>query len=116
MDLNTYLKNLEILVNVDCGSNTPKGLQFVTNFFKNLYRDWIVEYHELNEKNPVLVIKNRDVDNFDFLFIGHNDTVFPEGTVAQRPFKIEGDIATGPGVYDMKSGLLSMYELSLIHI
>jgi len=41
MDLNTYLKNLEILVNVDCGSNTPKGLQFVTNFFKNLYRDWI---------------------------------------------------------------------------
>lgn len=112
MDLNTYLKNLEILVNIDCGSNTPNGLQFVTNFFKNLYRDWIVEYHELNGKNPVLVIKNRDVDNFDFLFIGHNDTVFPEGTVAQRPFKIEGDIATGPGVYDMKSGLLSMYEVA----
>lgn len=111
MDLNTYLKNLEILVNVDCGSNTPKGLQFVTDFFKTLYKDWIIEYHELNGKNPALVIKNRDVDSFDFLFIGHNDTVFPEGTVAQRPFKIEGDIATGPGVYDMKSGLLSMYEV-----
>ena len=112
MDLNTYLKNLEILVNVDCGSNTPEGLQFVTNFFKNIYSDWIVEYHELNGKNPALVIKNRDVDYFDFLFIGHNDTVFPQGTVAQRPFKIEGDIATGPGVYDMKSGLLSMYEVA----
>ena len=112
MDLNNYLKNLETLVNVDCGSNTPDGLKFVTKFFEELYSDWIVEYHELNKNNPVLVIKNRDVENFDFLFIGHNDTVFPEGTVAKRPFKIDGDIATGPGVYDMKSGLLSMYEVA----
>lgn len=112
MDFNKYLENLKTLVNVDCGSNTPEGLQFVTNFFKDLYSDWIVEYHELNGKNPALVIKNRDVDKFDFLFIGHNDTVFPEGTVAERQFKIEGDIATGPGVYDMKSGLLSMYEVA----
>lgn len=112
MDFNKYLENLKTLVNVDCGSNTPEGLQFVTNFFKDLYSDWIVEYHELNGKNPVLVIKNRDVEKFDFLFIGHNDTVFPEGTVAERQFKIEGDIATGPGVYDMKSGLLSMYEVA----
>lgn len=112
MDFKNYLKNLETLVNVDCGSNTPVGLQFVSNFFKNLYKDWIVEYHDLNGKNPALVIKNRAVENFDFLFIGHNDTVFPEGTVAERQFKIEGDIATGPGVYDMKSGLLSMYEVA----
>ncbi len=112
MDLNNYLKNLETLVNVDCGSNTPDGLKVVTKFFEELYSDWIVEYHELNKNNPVLVIKNRDVENFDFLFIGHNDTVFPEGTVAKRPFKIDGDIAMGPGVYDMKSGLLSMYEVA----
>lgn len=112
MDLNNYLKNLETLVNVDCGSNTPDGLKVVTKFFEKLYSDWIVEYHELNKNNPVLVIKNRDVENFDFLFIGHNDTVFPEGTVAKRPFKIDGDIAMGPGVYDMKSGLLSMYEVA----
>ncbi|MGL5950779.1 MAG: M20 family metallopeptidase [Cetobacterium sp.] len=112
MDLNNYLKNLETLVNVDCGSNTPDGLKVVTKFFEELYSDWIVKYHELNKNNPVLVIKNRDVENFDFLFIGQNDTVFPEGTVAKRPFKIDGDIAMGPGVYDMKSGLLSMYEVA----
>ncbi len=112
MDLNKYLENLEKLVNVDCGSNTPEGIKFVTKFMQDLYKDWIVEYHELNGKNPALVIKNRDVENFDFLFIGHNDTVFPEGTVAKRQFKIEGDIGTGPGIYDMKSGLLSMYEIA----
>jgi glutamate carboxypeptidase len=35
------------------------------------------------------------------------DTVFDEGTVAERPFRIDGDIARGPGVSDMKGGLLT---------
>ena len=34
----------------------------------------------------------------------HLDTVFPEGTAAERPFNIEGDWAKGPGVADCKSG------------
>jgi len=33
------------------------------------------------------------------------DTVFPAGTAASRPFRIEGGRATGPGVVDMKGGL-----------
>jgi glutamate carboxypeptidase len=35
------------------------------------------------------------------------DTVFPDGTVAERPFRIEDGIARGPGVSDMKGGLLA---------
>ena len=35
------------------------------------------------------------------------DTVFDEGTVAERPFRVDGDIASGPGVSDMKGGLLT---------
>ena len=42
------------------------------------------------------------------LFIGHFDTVFPRGTVKERPFTIKGDTATGPGVSDMKGGLAVM--------
>jgi glutamate carboxypeptidase len=38
--------------------------------------------------------------------IGHTDTVFDPGTAAERPFAIDGDRATGPGVSDMKGGLL----------
>jgi glutamate carboxypeptidase len=34
------------------------------------------------------------------------DTVFDEGTVAERPFRIDGATAYGPGVSDMKGGLL----------
>lgn len=40
------------------------------------------------------------------VLMGHCDTVFPQGTAAQRPFRIEGDLAHGPGVADMKSGLV----------
>jgi glutamate carboxypeptidase len=41
-----------------------------------------------------------------FLFVGHYDTVFPSGTVKQRPFRIDAEgRAWGPGVYDMKGGL-----------
>lgn len=40
------------------------------------------------------------------LLIGHHDTVFPSGTLEQRPFRVEGDTALGPGVFDMKAGLV----------
>ena len=43
----------------------------------------------------------------DVLLVGHMDTVFDDGTVAERPFRIEGDTARGPGVSDMKGGLLT---------
>jgi glutamate carboxypeptidase len=35
----------------------------------------------------------------------HHDTIFPAGTAAARPFRIEGDRALGPGVADMKGGI-----------
>jgi glutamate carboxypeptidase len=41
------------------------------------------------------------------LLLAHLDTVFPPGTAAARPFRIEDGRATGPGVTDMKAGLLA---------
>ena len=39
------------------------------------------------------------------VFLAHMDTVFPHGTAARRPFRVEGDRAYGPGVADMKAGV-----------
>ena len=44
--------------------------------------------------------------NRPIMLLGHRDTVFPTGEVAKRPFRIEGDRAYGPGVADMKAGLV----------
>jgi glutamate carboxypeptidase len=41
------------------------------------------------------------------LLIGHTDTVFVEGTASERPFQMKNGKAFGPGVSDMKGGLLA---------
>ena len=43
------------------------------------------------------------------LLLGHTDTVWPAGEIAKRPFRIEGGRAFGPGVFDMKAGILLMW-------
>jgi glutamate carboxypeptidase len=40
------------------------------------------------------------------LIVGHHDTVFPAGALAARPFTVDGDRVTGPGVFDMKGGIV----------
>lgn len=40
------------------------------------------------------------------LILGHHDTVFPLGTLAERPFTVEAGALKGPGVFDMKSGIV----------
>ena len=40
------------------------------------------------------------------LVLAHYDTVWPLGTLSRMPFKVEGERASGPGVYDMKASLV----------
>lgn len=42
------------------------------------------------------------------LMVGHADTVWPIGTLKNMPFRVEGDLAKGPGVFDMKAGIVQM--------
>ncbi|TMK70915.1 MAG: M20 family metallopeptidase [Actinobacteria bacterium] len=44
------------------------------------------------------------------LVVGHTDTVWPVGTLESMPFRVDGDHAFGPGVYDMKSCLVVLVE------
>jgi glutamate carboxypeptidase len=41
------------------------------------------------------------------LVLCHYDTVWPAGTLATRPFRVEGDVAHGPGVLDMHGGIVA---------
>ncbi len=42
------------------------------------------------------------------LLLGHYDTVWPVGTLATRPFAVDGNTLRGPGTFDMKAGLAQM--------
>lgn len=49
----------------------------------------------------------------NIVLMGHRDTVFPKGEPERRPFRIEGSRAYGPGVADMKAGLvMNMFVLA----
>ena len=50
------------------------------------------------------------------LILGHHDTVHPVGTLASMPFVVEGDIARGPGIFDMKAGIVqAIYAVGALH-
>ncbi|WP_225716591.1 M20/M25/M40 family metallo-hydrolase, partial [Bradyrhizobium semiaridum] len=44
------------------------------------------------------------------LVLSHLDTVHPMGFIERLPFKIDGDVAFGPGIYDMKGGAYLAYH------
>ncbi|GAA4219501.1 glutamate carboxypeptidase [Streptosporangium album] len=44
------------------------------------------------------------------LVVGHHDTVWPVGTLAERPWSLVDGIARGPGVFDMKAGLVQAFH------
>jgi len=118
--LAAYLADLETLVNVDCGTYLADGVNAVADLMHTRFEDagWTVERrpHRPEGGAPrlgdVLVARLRgDRPATDggrrVLLVGHMDTVFPEGTVAERPYRADGDRAFGPGVSDMKGGLLA---------
>lgn len=110
-----FVEALEEAVNVDSGSYTPEGVNRVAELCEARFRShgWSVERipHRPAAGEPQLgdlLIGRLDGSGGPrVLVIGHTDTVFDPGTAAERPFRIEGERAFGPGVSDMKGGLLA---------
>jgi glutamate carboxypeptidase len=108
-----FVADLERLVNIDCGSYTKDGVdeigRFVAGFLSGLGADVEARPDPAGRLGATIVGTFRGEPRIGprVLLIGHMDTVFDPGTAAERPFRIDDGIATGPGVTDMKSGLLA---------
>lgn len=106
-DLPTYIKQLETLVNVDCGTRTPQGVAKIADILTPMFEQigFTVTRHQISdEAGPCLEITNKpDAEQYDVMLSGHMDTVFPEGTVAKRPLTFDDEKIYGPGTSDMKS-------------
>lgn len=113
-NLDQYLEELKPLINVDCGTWTPAGVSKVADIMTEKYQGigWQVTLHTFDEKvGPGLLATNKpEAEAYDIMLIGHLDTVFPEGTVAEWSLTHDGEKAYGPGVADMKSGQLNMFR------
>jgi glutamate carboxypeptidase len=119
-DLAAYLDDLERLVNIDCGTYTPDGVDEIGRWTARFLGELGAEVDVRPDpegrfgKTVVATFHGR-ADGPRVLLIGHMDTVFDVGTAASRPFRIDDGVAYGPGVTDMKSGLLAgLYALKAI--
>ncbi len=109
-----YLADLAALVNLDCGSYTPDGVNRVADLVARRLAELDADVTRTphlprpgERQLGDLVVGRLGGAGPRLLLIGHMDTVFEAGTVAARPYRVEGERATGPGVTDMKAGLLA---------
>ena len=108
---NEMVALLEAAVNIDSGSHDKAGVDRVGGLFRaHLAGAGIgTRRYPLPEHGDCIMAEvpgSRGHDTAHVLLLGHMDTVFPAGTVAKRPFRLDGDVARGPGVADMKAGLV----------
>ncbi|HEX9035551.1 MAG TPA: M20 family metallopeptidase [Ktedonobacterales bacterium] len=102
------LDDLGALVNIDSGTYTPRGVARVADELERWLKAAGAEVERVagSEFGPHLIARWRGPGRGRALLIGHMDTVFPEGEAERRPFRVADGRAYGPGVMDMKSGLL----------
>jgi glutamate carboxypeptidase len=104
------LELLRDTVNIDSGSYDKAGVDAVGARFERFCAE-----HGLSTRREAkpdhgdaihIRLDDTRVNEKPILLLGHRDTVFPKGEAGRRPFRIEGGKAYGPGVADMKGGLV----------
>lgn len=115
-----YLADLEHLVSIDSGSYSPEGVNRIaawtvrrlTGLGFEVDRSPVTAPDQDTHFGDLVVGRLRgrlpaEQGGRRILLAGHLDTVFDDGTAAQRPFTRNGPLAHGPGVSDDKGGLLA---------
>lgn len=105
------LELLEELVNTDSGSNDKAGVDRAGEALKRFLLNAGIAVSIIKDDEHgnaiIATVENEAKPNEkSILLMGHRDTVFPKGEASKRPFRVEKDRAFGPGVNDMKSGVV----------
>src|SRR5947209_1178382 len=112
--MDTYLEDLKAIVNIDSGTFTRTGVNRVGSYLEERFQacgfSTRLDRQEQYGDHLIATHQGKNPNGARILLIGHIDTVFPDGEAQRRPFAIGQRngyrIATGPGVLDMKSGVL----------
>jgi glutamate carboxypeptidase len=106
------LKLLEAMVNMDSPSPDKKLVDRFSRFVGSQFEaiGGRVEYVPAERFGDHLIARFDGASTERVLLLGHIDTVFSAGDAARRPFRIENNNATGPGVFDMKAGIALMWS------
>lgn len=98
---------LERLVNIDSGTGHSQGIEQIVDIIEPIFQDLgLTTERRPSPVGPHLIAYG--AKSPQVMLMGHIDTVFPPGTATARPFRLQGDRAYGPGVIDMKSGIVNL--------
>ena len=110
MPKESLLKDLEALVRCESPSEDLEACSKVINLASEIAKN------VLGSPGRILNIKGRPVfwwgdENPQVVLLGHLDTVWPKGSFTPL-WDVTGDIARGPGIFDMKAGFIqALYAL-----
>ena len=144
--MDQFLAELETVINIDSGTSDVNGCHKAAGFYMERMQAAGLQVQILpygTERRPMVLgvtpgaplprFHTGDAENinpasdcrpYDFLLVGHLDTVFPAGTVLARPFRLGesspedslagngGGRVYGPGTVDMKAGALLMIYIA----
>lgn len=116
------VETLRQLVNIESGSRDKEGLDRVAAYIRQRLAALgaHVEYHETTQAETyrlfdtpedlgkVVIGRFEGTGSRKIMLMAHMDTVYPIGTLATRPFRIQGNRAYGPGIADDKGGIAAL--------
>jgi glutamate carboxypeptidase len=108
------LERLATLVNIDSGTGQVQGVNSIMTQLETWMHelDFAVTLHPHEQYGNNLLASRQGKGKVRILLVGHVDTVYGPGAAATQPFRIVDGTAYGPGIIDMKSGvLMGLYAL-----
>ena len=111
------LQRLTTLVNIDSGTGQIAGINKIMSLLEQWLREigFSVTLHAEELFGNNLVARRTGAGQKRILLVGHVDTVYAAGSAEIQPFAMRDGLAYGPGVIDMKSGvLMGIYALRVL--
>lgn len=104
-DQQAMLTTLKQLVECESPTYDLDSAYAITRLAQQLSTDWLAGDSRVEDHQGRPVWRWGPAQP-EVLLLGHLDTVWPLGTLATIPFAVNGDRVTGPGVFDMKAGVV----------
>jgi glutamate carboxypeptidase len=113
-DAGTILDGIRRWVEIETPTEAPEQVNQLVALVADGYRDLAAHVERVGGRDgrgDHLIARSAwGQDAPGILVLSHLDTVHPLGFIERLPFRIEGDSAFGPGIYDMKGGAYLAYH------
>jgi glutamate carboxypeptidase len=113
-DTANLLAELRGWVEIESPTTVPEAVNRMVDHVERAYRDVGARLERIPGRDGfgdhLIARSSWGTSNRGILVLSHLDTVHPIGFIERLPFRIEGDVAYGPGIYDMKGGALLAFH------